>query len=452
MIDYQDISSTNPVSMQHISPDFHAEGADIDSRRISPGMLFIARKGETTDGHRFIGKALQNGAEAAIVEQEWYTMASPARDWPLIVVPDADIALRELASAVRQKVTHPVFGITGSNGKTTTKEMLAAILSTQYQVLATSGNFNNLWGLPLTILQARDTHNFWVLEHGMNRPGEIAELCAISKPTSGLVTTVTESHSHLFDSADEIAETKFAMYRSLPADGVAFQNRNDPRIAAYTPHTAEVISYGIGTEADFRGEILQIDNYSRPTLSVNDQEPIKLKVSGEFQALNATAAAAVASYYATPHENIKSALESFSGVAGRTKIIKRNGRTIIDDAYNANPASMKAALAILAEMPADNKRVAVLGDMLELNENQRDKRHREIGRVAAESNVDVLIGVGPLAKHIIDSAASILKNNVHHFEDYTACLKEINQLVTDGDVILVKGSHGIHLENVVEAL
>lgn len=451
MIDYLNISSLKPLQVQQISDDFIAVGADIDSRRISAGMLFIARKGEATDGHRFIGQALQNGAVAAMVENDWYAMASPSRDWPLIVVPDTDVALRELALSLREEFHHPVFGITGSNGKTTTKEMLASILGQQFNVLATAGNYNNLWGLPLTILQARESHDFWLLEHGMNRPGEIAELCAISRPTAGLVTTINESHSKNFGSIHGIARTKLALYESLPGDGVSFQNIDDPLVAAFDPHTDQVITYGLHADADYRCNILEIDEYSRVTISINDGDAISLQVSGEFQAINATASAVVGLHYGIPYSDIKSVLETFSGIAGRTRIIRRNGMTIIDDAYNANPVSMKEALAILSQMPAKNRRVAILGDMLELDDTRIEK-HREIGERAAQSNIDILVGVGSLAKDLVDAATPLMDGEVFHFEDYKSCVTAVRQLITDGDVILVKASHGIHLEHVVEAL
>jgi UDP-N-acetylmuramoyl-tripeptide--D-alanyl-D-alanine ligase len=361
------------------------------------------------------------------------------------------VALRELALSVREKFDHPVFGITGSNGKTTTKEMLAAILGQKFHVLATAGNYNNLWGLPLTILQAREVHDFWLLEHGMNRPGEIAELCAISRPTAGLVTTINESHSENFDSLDGIARTKLAMYESLPEDGVTFQNIDDPLVAAFEPHTDQTVTYGMQKDADYQCNILATDDYSRVTIVINDGDAIPLQVSGEFQAINATASAAVGLYYGIPYSDIKSSLETFSGIAGRTKIIQRNGRTIIDDAYNANPVSMREALAILAEMPAKNRRLAILGDMLELD-NTRVEKHRQIGEKAAQSNIDILVGVGPLAKELVNAASPIMNGEVFHFDDYKSCVTAIRQIVTDGDVILVKASHGIHLEHVVEAL
>jgi UDP-N-acetylmuramoyl-tripeptide--D-alanyl-D-alanine ligase len=204
-------------------------------------------------------------------------------------------------------------------------------------------------------------------------------------------------------------------------------------------------------DADYQCNILATDDYSRVTIAINDGDAIPLQVSGEFQAINATASAAVGLHYGIPYSDIKSSLETFSGVAGRTKIIQRNGRTIIDDAYNANPVSMREALAILAEMPAKNRRVAILGDMLELD-NTRVEKHRQIGEKAAQSNIDILVGVGPLAKELVNAASPIIDGEVFHFDDYKSCVTAIRQIVTDGDVILVKASHGIHLEHVVEAL
>ena len=232
---WEDLQQLQPIAVRNLPETGAITGVDIDSRRIGENMLFIAREGEQADGHNYVASALNQGAGAAIVEQRWFATAAPSDDWALVVVEDSDQALRDLAKICRNTYDGPVLGITGSNGKTTAKEMISRVLAQEYSVLSTPGNYNNLWGLPLSVLQAEDHHDFWVLEHGMNRPGEIAELCEISRPTAGLITSIAEVHSVNFDSVDAIAETKSAIYRALPENGIAFQNLDDPHIRDMQP-------------------------------------------------------------------------------------------------------------------------------------------------------------------------------------------------------------------------
>ncbi len=451
MITWEDIHNLDPLHTQNLPTDIDIRGVAIDSRRIEPAMIFIARRGAETDGHRFIGEALQQGALAALVEKTWFATASPARDWPLIVVNDSDRALRQLAGLVRDKIHVPVLGITGSNGKTTTKEMLAQILAASYSPLATPGNYNNLWGLPLTILGARAEHDFWILEHGMNHPGEIRALCEISRPTAGLVTTIMEVHSRFFRSLDQIADTKFDLYRSLPGDGIAFLNMNDGYIKDFAPHTDRIVSYGIDVSADITASIQSLDDYSRVRLTIDGIGTLQLRVSGAFQATNALAAAAVGLTFGVAPAEIRERLEAFRAVPGRARILERNGKTIIDDSYNANPQSMKAALDILGAAPSDRRKVAVLGDMLELN-SSRDQKHRDIGAYARSQGIDVVIGIGPLARFITDEAAKRQAVQTHHFENVARCLEALPEILKENDTLLIKGSHGIQLEKILEDL
>ncbi len=449
MLEWKDLEQLNPMHMQNVPTSGTVSGIDIDSRRVGENMIFIARQGEQTDGHKFVAQALQNHAEAAVVENRWFVTAAPANDWPLVVVEDADQALRDLAALVRQKFNGPVLGITGSNGKTTTKEMITRMLTQEFSVLSTPGNYNNLWGLPLTILQAKSDQDFWVLEHGMNQPGEIAELCAISHPTAGLITTISEVHSAQFDSVQGIADTKYALYQSLPQDGYTFQNADDPYVQKMQPMTQHVVTYGIENTADIQGEIIGIDEFSRVTLQVEPIGTIQLRVYGEFQAINALAAVAVGLTYGIDADDIKQALEEFTPVIGRATIIDKENYTVIDDSYNANPVSMRTAIDLLAKMPVRGRRIAILGDMLELSDTRVDA-HKQLGHYASSHGIDIVVGVGDLAKWIIDGTTDDVET--HYFPDYLECASQIHEIVAPGDVVLVKGSHGIHLENVVEVL
>lgn len=451
MITWDDIQNMDPLHTQNLPTNIGIRGVAIDSRRIEQNMIFIARRGAETDGHRFIGEALREGALAALVEHTWFATAAPATDWPLIVVKDSDRALRQLAGLIRDKTHTPVLGITGSNGKTTTKEMVAHILAANYSPLATPGNYNNLWGLPLTILGAREEHDFWILEHGMNHPGEIRELCEISRPTAGLVTTIMEVHSQFFHSLDQIADTKFDLYRSLPGDGITFLNMNDDYIRNFTPHTDRIVSYGIGVAADITASIQSMDEYSRIRLAIDGIGTVQLQVSGAFQGTNALAAAAVGLTFGVAPAEIHDRLETFQAVPGRARILERNGMTIIDDSYNANPQSMKAALDILISAPSDRRKIAILGDMLELN-SSRDQKHRDVGAYAASRGVDVVIGVGSLARFIAEEAKKQQVEQTYQFRDVTECIRALPGILRENDTLLIKGSHGIQLEKILEDL
>jgi len=449
MLSWKDLKQLSPQHITNVPSDGAVAGVDIDSRRIDDNMIFIARRGEKTDGHKFVATALQNGAGAAIVENRWFATAAPASDWPLVVVDDSDQALRDLAGIVRNKFDGPVLGITGSNGKTTTKEMITHVLSQDYSVLSTPGNFNNLWGLPLSILQSEEHHDFWVLEHGMNEPGEIAELCKISQPTAGIITTISEVHSVNFDSVQGIADTKYALYKSLPKDGFTFQNVDDDFVRNMQPVSEHVVTYGIENSANIQGKILGVDEFSRVTLQVEPIGTIQLRVYGEFQAMNALAAATVGLTYGIDDEDIKQALEAFTPIPGRATVIDKEDYTIIDDSYNANPVSMRTSIDLLEKMPVRGRRIAILGDMLELSDTG-EEAHKQLGHYASTHGVDILIGVGDLAKLILDGSSGDVET--HYFPNYTDCVKAIHSIVKPGDAILVKGSHGIHLENVVEVL
>ncbi|HKJ68362.1 MAG TPA: UDP-N-acetylmuramoyl-tripeptide--D-alanyl-D-alanine ligase, partial [bacterium] len=273
----------------------------------------------------------------------------------------------------------------------------------------------------------------------------------ISRPTAGLVTTITEVHSRFFHSLDQIAETKFDLYRSLPADGITFLNMNDDYIRNFSPPTGRVVSYGIDVTADITASIHSMDEYSRVRLAIDGVGTAQLQVSGAFQGTNALAAAAVGLTFGVSPSEIRERLESFRAMPGRARILERNGKTIIDDSYNANPQSMKAALDILASAPPDRRKIAILGDMLELN-SSRDQKHRDIGAYAASRGVDVVIGVGTLARLIADEAENRQVDQTYQFKDVAECIGALPEILGNNDTLLIKGSHGMQLEKILENL
>ena len=285
----------------------------------------------------------------------------------------------------------------------------------------------------------------------MNHAGEIAKLCEISRPTCGLVTTIAESHTKFFDSLEGIAREKLSLFDAVPGNGFLFKNNDNPFTAKYRAEDKIAVSYGIETEANYNAQIASVDAYSRVQCHIDKIGKVKLRVPGVFQAINAVAAATVGLTFGVPSSQIKDTLENFSGIPGRVNILERRQCTVIDDSYNANPASMREAVDILAKMPTGNRRIAILGDMLELNSTAED-HHYEIGEYLATHRIDVVVGVGPHSQHIIKGVREHSDAVTYHFPDSTDCIDNLGTIVHAGDIVLVKGSHGIHLENVVEAL
>jgi len=429
-----------------------ARGVSTDSRTTAAGDLFVALRGERFDGHRFVHQAAQRGAVAAVVG------TIPERDpgIPLVVVPDPLIALGELARLHRQRFSLPVLAVAGSNGKTTTKEMIAAVLGTRYRVLATEGNLNNQIGVPLTLFRIHGRHEVAVVEIGTNHPGEIQALCQILEPTHGLVTGIGREHLEFFGSLDAVALEEGALLEHLrPVRGaMAFVNADDPYLVAMSGDLRRVVSFGFGhRRLDVRGRRLQVDAGGRPRFQLHARRwknpiDVALAVPGRHNALNALAAAAVGIVFRVPGREIRRSLESFRGAHGRMEMVTSGGVTIMDDTYNANPDSTMAALETLAATASEGKRIAVLADMRELGETG-PLEHTQIGEAVTRLGIGYLLTYGPLAKHISDAARCSF---VAHYDQQNVLAEYLAELVSPGDTVLVKGSRAMHMNDVVTFL
>ncbi|MGH7396239.1 MAG: UDP-N-acetylmuramoyl-tripeptide--D-alanyl-D-alanine ligase [Candidatus Rokuibacteriota bacterium] len=426
-------------------------GVSIDSRNLGIGEAFFAIRGPNRDGHDFLRDAAARGAACLIVHNLPDDLPSSV---PTILVDDTTRALGRLAAYHRARFTVPVAAVTGSNGKTTTKEMMAAVLQALGPVLKPEGSFNNQWGLPLTLLRLGPEHRALALELGASTPGEIAGLAAISRPTVGAVTVVSNAHTEFFGSLDGVAAEKSALVRAIPPDGAVVLNADDPRVLAmHTQSRARVLYFGTRPGADVfaAGPVEDDGDGLRFTLAAGALErPVRLHFAGRHNVVNALAAAGVGLALGLSLEQIGRGLETARPAKGRC-VWRRAGRLrILDDTYNANPTSVTAALATLEAADAP-RRVVVLGDMLELGPIS-DSAHREMGRAVAVSGAAEFIGVGRWAQTAVDAARQTGLAESHHvttFEDTVALLLK---RLAPGDAVLVKGSRGMRMERVVDAL
>ncbi len=433
--------------------DQRIDGFCIDSRVIQPNQMFIAIKGDRHDGHDFVAEVMTRGTQAAIVSRSWYLQfAGQLPKGNYFIVDDTLMALQAIANYYRQKFSIPVFGLTGSNGKTTTREMIAAVLSRKYHVLKNVGNLNNHIGVPLTLLDLTPAHDIAVIEMGTNHPGEIARLAEIACPTAGLITNIGPAHLEFFGSLHGVFEAKTELWRYLERNGdMAFINVDDPLLRGKIPAVKRVITYGFENPAEISGRFLGLDQEGRAAFAVN-QTAIHLRIAGMHNIYNALAAVAVGLVYDLPLDQIKLALEEFSPASKRMEVLHASGIVIINDCYNSNPESARKALLTLSQMNTSGKRVAVLADMLELGDWGRPE-HEAIGQYAASlGNIQALITFGELSQLTASQARRHGLKEVFHFDDKSKLIQHLRKIVAAGDVVLIKGSRGMAMEQVTEAL
>jgi UDP-N-acetylmuramoyl-tripeptide--D-alanyl-D-alanine ligase len=430
-------------------------GYSIDSRTVAAGELFFAVRGERLDGHEFVAAALEHGAVAAVVSRARVsTLPDAALAAPLLITEDPLIALQALAAHVRRQWGRRVVAVTGSAGKTTTKEAIAAALGAQFNVLKSRGNLNNGFGLSLELLRLEPEHQIAVIEMGMNHPGEIAALARIAAPDWGVITNVGTAHMENFaDGQDGIARAKFELVAALPAAGVAFLNCDDPYVSQFgRGFSGRVVYFGAGPCADPR--IVEVsEDLSGLHVHFRAGErtgQLTLKMLGAHNASNVLAGLAVALDAGVDLDAAVGALESLTAGDKRGEVLEIGGATILNDCYNSNPEALRSMIRTLASRPAEGRRILVAGEMLELGE-QGPALHAACGRAAAEAGLDLVAGVQGNAEHL---AAAVCKGGVSalFLPHADAAGRWLQQNLQPGDVVLVKGSRGVHLERAIEAL
>ena len=440
------------VSGDHIGPDRFARDVVIDSREVREGSLFFALPGERTDGHRFVTDALRRGAAACVVSR-----AAPpvARS---IVVDSPGEALVELARIERRAMRWPVIGITGSVGKTTTKDFAAAVLRPAFRVSASPRSFNNEIGVPLTILGSHEDTEVLVAELGAGAVGEIAMLCGIARPAVGVVTAVGPAHLETFGSLEGVARGKAELVEALPPDGVAILNADDPVVASFASRTvATVLRFGRRPDADVGAHDVRTEASGHARFRLvhgNECVDVRLGIIGEHMVTPALAAVSCGIALGLSPEFCAAGLESARPSSGRMEELTTvTGTLIIHDAYNANPMSMDAALRALAAVQNRRRAIAVLGPMAQLGASSRTA-HERVGRVTAELGLHGLIAVGERARPIADGAlaAGMTRRRVRWCFDQDEALDVVLNSAGANDVVLVKASRHAHLEEIVERL
>jgi UDP-N-acetylmuramoyl-tripeptide--D-alanyl-D-alanine ligase len=433
-------------------------GVSTDSRTLRPGELFVALKGERFDGHRFVHQAVEGGAAGLVVALEESAAQGP---YPVAVVGVRDTlhALGDLAGYWRRRLPIPVVAVTGSNGKTTTKEMVACILSRSWRVLKNRGNLNNLVGLPLTLLELETTHQAAVVEMGMNRAGEIGRLARIARPDVGLVTNIQPAHLEGLGSLRGIQSAKGELFAGMPVNATIVVNLDDPRVvelaSSFPGRRVGYSTGGVPGEVTLE-RIISMDAAGTHFLLRLGRETrdIRLPVVGRHHLSNAVAAAAVAWALGLPTNRTAEALATFRPFDRRTEILALPHHIhVINDTYNANPGSMAAALETLTLVSGQGKSFAVLGDMLEMGAESA-ALHRELGRVAAGHRVDHLVAMGAQATNLLAGAAEagMPEHRLLSAGDHREAAVQVQGLLASGDWVLVKGSRAMRMERVVEAL
>lgn len=432
-------------------------GVVIDSRQVESGYLFVAIPGEKVDGHKFIPDVFAKGAAAVLSEQQ---LEDPAG--PYILVESTTKALRDLAEYYRKSLDIKVVGITGSVGKTSTKEMIASVLSEKYKVLKTEGNYNNEIGLPLTIFKIRAEHEVAVLEMGISEFGEMHRLATMANPDICVITNIGLCHLENLKTRDGILKAKTESFAHLKKDGIAILNGDDDKLSTIRQvGDKEPVFYGMEEKMKYREDAKKsvyatgVENLGLYGMQARIHTPegerdVRIPIPGEHNVYNALAATAVGLSLGLSIDQISSGILKAKTIGGRTNLLNTGSMTVIDDCYNANPVSMKASIGVLAT--AEGRKIAVLGDMGELGENEK-KLHYEVGEYLAKKEIDVLFCAGELSEEIAKAAQKESKTcEVYYFKTRDALLEQLLPFLKKGDTVLVKASHFMEYPKIVKAL
>ena len=429
-----------------------AQGVVIDSRKVEKDYVFVAIKGARVDGHAFIPQVMEKGALCAVSEIDLGDVP-----YPYIQVESCEQALKDLAEHYRRSLNIKVVGITGSVGKTSTKEMIASVLSQKYNVLKTEGNFNNEIGLPLTVFNIREEHEIAVLEMGISHFGDMEPLARIARPDICVITNIGYAHLENMGSRDGILKEKTSMTDFMNPDGSIILNGDDDKLRGYSPQNGIApVFFGLDRTCPFHAESVQnrgLKGTDAEFVTPSSRFHAHISIPGDHMVYNALAGTAVGYALGMTDEEISRGIEALTPIAGRNNLIETGRYTIIDDCYNANPASMRASLDVLS--CADTRKVAIVGDMFELGPTEKEM-HYEIGKYAVEKGIDVVICIGGLtaetARGAEEACSSKKHVEVHHYNTKDEFFSEKDSVLKEGDTILVKASHGMEFPEIVTIL
>jgi len=428
-------------------------GLSIDSRTIGPDEIFFAIVGDNNDGHHYVREAFKQGAAAVVINRSRLPDFVDAPGGPVYAVDDTHEALLNLAEYIRRRMDARFAAVTGSNGKTTTKEMFHAIMKIRHRSYRSPGNLNNLYGLPLSLAGMPDDAEYAVFELGISVPGEMTRLASVIKPELAVITNIGPTHLETLKTIENVVKAKFELIDRLPVGAAVILNADDSLLMAEAERRSlDYIGFGIERDCKFRARNIVSGRESGVSFTVEGQS-MAMPVHGRVNIYNALAAIAASSVWGGTTEDWKAALSEFRPLSMRLEIEEYRGIHFIIDCYNANPASVKSSLQALAEFDVPGKKVAVLGDMLELG-SASDDLHREAGEQAARAGVDYLLCLGLESKQIVEGAVTggMDKSAVAHFTDHQELLDKILTMIAPGDLVLCKGSRGMQLEKIVIGL
>ncbi|WP_018395444.1 UDP-N-acetylmuramoyl-tripeptide--D-alanyl-D-alanine ligase [Bacillus sp. 37MA] len=444
------INVENDVTIWH---ERFIEGVSIDSREVEGSCLFVPFTGENTDGHKYVRQAIENGAGAALWQKD---IPGAPEDLPVLIVESTLLALQQLSKAYRDSLNVKVVGITGSNGKTTVKDMTAAVFAEKYRVQKTEGNYNNHIGLPLTMLSLREDTEVAVLEMGMSNRGEIELLSKLATPDVAIITNIGESHLKDLGSREAIADAKLEISAGLSSEGTLVYLGDEPYLTEKMTEEVlfQTITFGLGESNTFYPvSVEQTENGS--IFSINKEPSVRfdLPVLGQHNVTNALAAIAAASLFAVQYEDMAAGLRKVELTKMRMEWVKgKKGIKIINDAYNASPTSVKAAISLVSELPGYDRKIVILGDMLELGLDE-ELFHYQTGQVIDGDKIDYLFTYGALGQFIAAGAKNALgPDRVFAFQDKHELIKAVDGVLEGGELLLIKASRGMRLEEVVDGL
>ncbi|MEE9442777.1 MAG: UDP-N-acetylmuramoyl-tripeptide--D-alanyl-D-alanine ligase [candidate division Zixibacteria bacterium] len=432
-------------------PEF--TGLSVDSRTIRFGELFFAIQGDNNDGHDFIPGAFKNGAAAAVINRNRLAQFADNPPGLIYAVDDTHEALLNLAGYIRRQIDARFAGITGTNGKTTTKEMLYSIINVSHNAFRSPGNLNNLFGLPLSLGMMPSNVDYAVFELGISVPGEMARLASIIKPDIAVITNIGPAHLDTLRTMENVVKAKFELVDNLPVGAVVILNADDENLTKEAHRrNLKYIGFGISNFCDIRATRIEIDDKGNYSCDVNGRN-IRVPVYGKVNIYNVLAAIAAATVWECPPDDWEQGFASFQPVDMRMVSESFEGLHLLIDCYNANPESVTASLETLSNIPTEGKRIAVMGDMLELGENEKEF-HKSIGAIAAESGLDFLLCLGPLTSITVEEAIfkGLSDKQAMHCRDHNELLNQLLKIIRRGDLILFKGSRGMRIEKIVAGL
>lgn len=426
-----------------------ASGVVIDSRKVEKDYLFVAIDGQNVNAHKFIPDTIEKGALCVVSHEDL-----GETDYPYILVESTGQALLDIAKLYRDSFDVKVVGITGSVGKTSTKEMIASVASQKYNVHKTLGNFNNEWGLPITIFGMNETHQVAILEMGVNHFGEMRRLSSVASPDICVITNIGVAHLEFFKTREGILQEKTQMIQDMKNGGTIILNGDDDLLSKVgTIKGVDPVFFGLGDGCEFKASDVVSLGLKGSSLKIHLPLGVSFECTvplpGAHMVYNALAGASVGYYLGLSPDEIKNGIENLPSIPGRNHIITTEKLIILDDCYNANPISTKASIDVLTM--AIGRKVAVLGDMGELGKNEKEL-HYETGVYAAENGIDIVCGIGPLSKELVNGAKKGSSTKVFWFETKKDFIHSMKDIIKTGDNVLVKASHGMHFPELVDAL